>query len=107
MRAVFALATGFGLMIAGTVATVATAAAQSDTSDDPLGAIEDCRIVPGEDGEAPLSDNTLSEALAPCDGVLAPPPAGDPDIAIPPPEGGETPVIDPDEVPEQPPADGN
>ena len=104
MRAVFALATGFGLMIVG---AVAPASAQTETPADPLGAIEDCRIVPGEDGEAPLSDNTLSEALAPCDGVLAPPPAGDPDIAITPPEGGETPVIDPENLPEQPPADGN
>jgi len=99
MRAVLAFATGFGLMIAG---AVAPAAAQKETPSDPLGTIEDCRIVSGEEGAAPPSGDTLSEALAPCDGVLAPPPAGDPDIAITPPQVGETPVIAPEDVPVQP-----
>jgi hypothetical protein len=101
MRAIFVLAAGLGL-IAGAAAPIA---AQVETPADPPGVIEDCRIVPGEDGAPPPSGDTLSEALAPCDGVLAPPPVGDPDIAIPPPQGGATPVIDPDDVPEQP-ADG-
>lgn len=71
---------------------------------------EECELTPG--GEAPDSatngaatgpggsDASLSETLDRCGSVLAPPPAGDPDIITPPPDEGVTPVIPPPAVPE-------
>lgn len=99
MRAAIHLAIGVGLL----AASVSQAAAQAEAPGDPLGVIEDCAVVPAPDGQlaAPPADS-LSDALAPCNGVIAPPPAGDPDIAITPPAGGETPVIPPGQVPQQP-----
>lgn len=46
-------------------------------------------------------DQSLTETLEGCGGVLEPPPVGDGEIAEPPPDEGETPVIRPGEVPEQ------
>jgi hypothetical protein len=85
------------------VAALSPAAAQTEGSGDPLGVIEDCEAVPVPEGElAPPPTDSLSDALAPCNGVIEPPPVGDPDIAITPPPVGETPVIPPGQVPQQP-----
>ncbi len=51
-------------------------------------------------------DESLTDALADCKGVLKPPAVGDGEIAEPPPAVGETPVIRPGDVPPQPPGDG-
>ncbi|TIT00944.1 hypothetical protein [Mesorhizobium sp.] len=48
-------------------------------------------------------NNSLTEMLDPCNGVLQPPPTGDQGMAAPPPDEGRTPVIKPGEVPAQPP----
>ncbi len=95
------------LLAAVALGTLAAGSAHAQTApddDDALGVIEDCQILP--EGEGAISGaDTLSEALAPCNGVIAPPPAGDADMTIVPPPVGETPVIPPEQVPEQP-ADG-
>jgi hypothetical protein len=65
-----------------------------------------CQAQPqdGNGQQQPKSNNdSLSETLDPCDGVLQPPPTGDEGIAAPAPDEGKTPVIKPDEVPVQPP----
>lgn len=99
MRTVSLLAVGVGLIAAG----ISQAAGEAEAPGDPLGVIEDCAVVPAPDGQlAPPPTDSLSDALAPCNGVIAPPPAGDPDITITPTEGGETPVIPPGQVPQQP-----
>ena len=93
-------------------------------------AAEDCQVEPDEDGAPDLSeedegidpfppdepvlpdgdsdgeDLTLTERLAPCNGVLEPPATGDQEMTTPPPDEGETPIIRPGELPEQPPGDG-
>ena len=47
--------------------------------------------------------DSLTDTLAPCDGVLAPAPVGDEEMAITPPAFGETPIIPPELLPPQPP----
>jgi hypothetical protein len=58
------------------------------------------------EGGKPLADQSLTDALGPCDGVLEPPPVGDQELTIPPPATGETPVVPPHLLPEQPPQGG-
>ena len=96
--------------------------------DDPgESAAEDCLVEPGApdlseedegidpfppdepvlpDGDSDGEDLTLTERLAPCNGVLEPPATGDQEMTTPPPDEGETPIIRPGELPEQPPGDG-
>lgn len=72
---------------------------------------EKCRAAPDGEGATTPADPTkpsaspdsLTDTLADCNGVLAPPPTGDQGIAEPAPNTGETPVIKPDELPQQPP----
>ena len=66
----------------------------------PLPPSEECEVSPLD--EAPPAADSLTDALAPCDGVLAPAPVGDEEMTITPPAMGETPVIPPEEVPPQP-----
>jgi len=47
--------------------------------------------------------DSLTGKLAPCGGVLQPPPTGDSEAAKPAPDEGNTPIIKPGEVPPQPP----
>lgn len=54
---------------------------------------------PAENGR----DDSTTEKLAPCGGVLKPPPTGDSEMTVPAPDEGKTPVIKPGEVPAQPP----
>jgi hypothetical protein len=97
MRTVSLLAVG--VLAAG----IGHATAQEEPPGDPLGVIQDCAVVPTPEGQlAPPPTESLTDTLAPCNGVIAPPPAGDADITITPPAGGETPVIPPGQVPEQP-----
>jgi len=67
-----------------------------------------CRAEPQANG----SDNSqtdataspsLTDKLAPCDGVLKPPAIGDQEMTQPPPATGEMPVIKPRDLPEQQP----
>jgi hypothetical protein len=101
--------------------------ALSQTPDEPGGTdeltVEDCQVQPDEDGAPDLSeededidpfppeddaadDESLTEKLDPCNGVLKPPEVGDQEMTTPPPDEGETPIIRPGELPEQPPSDG-
>ncbi|WFP61507.1 MULTISPECIES: hypothetical protein [unclassified Mesorhizobium] len=75
--------------------------------------IEDCQVkpddnaMPKQNGQQPKAQadsqsNNLSGSLAPCGGVLKPPPTGDKNATIPPPTGSEMPVIKPGEIPPQP-----
>lgn len=48
-------------------------------------------------------EDSLSGKLAPCGGVLTPPPTGDGEAAKPAPDQGNTPIIKPGEVPPQAP----
>ena len=89
-------------LLAAVALVASPALAQTDApGDDALGVIEDCQLVPEGEGATGGAD-TLTEALAPCNGVIAPPPAGDADMTIVPPPVGETPIIPPEQVPEQP-----
>jgi hypothetical protein len=71
---------------------------------------EKCRAEPQPDsqGQQESTDNngqaasrSLTEKLAPCDGVLAPPAVGDQEMTQPPPADGEMPVIKPRDLPQQ------
>jgi hypothetical protein len=72
---------------------------------------DECQLKgPGDAAENPQletaerpADQSLSDTLDPCNGVLEPPPVGDQELTIPPPAGGETPVIPPSALPEQQP----
>lgn len=48
-------------------------------------------------------DESTAQKLAPCGGVLKPPPTGDSEMTAPAPDEGKTPVIKPGDVPPQPP----
>jgi hypothetical protein len=47
------------------------------------------------------TDESLTETLDDCNGVLTPPAIGDSEISEPPPDAGETPIIRPGEIPQQ------
>ena len=97
MRPFLAVAPGFILAFAGSAA-VGQTAGESDT----LVTTDECEVSPLEDAAPPAAGETLSDTLAPCDGVLQPAPVGDQEMIIVPPPVGETPVIEPDEIPVQP-----
>ncbi len=66
-----------------------------------------CAVDPGdatgeapEDGANATADQSLTETLDECDGVLQPPAVGDPGLVEPAPDAGRTPVIPPSELPE-------
>ncbi|MBZ9807389.1 MULTISPECIES: hypothetical protein [unclassified Mesorhizobium] len=86
------------LMLAAPAAALAQAEQQNPDKQAPS---EKCRAKP--DGNQQPTDNTLTETLNDCGGVLKPPPTGDQGMAAPAPNEGKTPVIKPDEVPPQPP----
>jgi hypothetical protein len=80
---------------------------QTDAKPDTLVTTDECEVAPADDGVPPAAEaaspDSLTETLAPCDGVLEPAPVGDEEMTITPPPVGETPVIEPDEIPPQPP----
>ncbi|UDL92958.1 hypothetical protein LGH82_31185 [Mesorhizobium sp. PAMC28654] len=85
--------------------TTAPATAQTEQGDNPRAATrptEKCRAQTDSSKQKP-ADNTLSETLDNCGGVLNPPATGDQGMTTPPPAEGNTPVIKPGEVPAQPP----
>jgi hypothetical protein len=102
------------LMGALLLSTLVTPSVAQPMQESELYSDGECQLqAPGSDlerhprpGSEPLADQSLTDALDPCDGVLVPPPVGDEDLTIPPPATGETPVIPPDLLPEQPPQDG-
>jgi hypothetical protein len=91
-----------GIVFASLGAPLPHAHAQSAEAPPPPIPLEECQVAPLDDA-APPSADSLTDTLAPCDGVLAPPPIGDPEIAVDPPALGETPIIPPELVPPQPP----
>ena len=91
------------------VATVgmglASAAAAQTNDGETKKPVENCQVQPDEkSGQSaqPGSNDSLTQTLNPCDGVLKPPATGDKGLTEPPPDAGETPVIRPGEVPQQP-----
>lgn len=91
-------ATGFGL--------AGGASAQTGSDTETKKPVENCQVQPDQKSGQPTpsgSNDSLTETLNPCDGVLKPPATGDNGLAAPPPDAGETPVIRPGEVPQQPP----
>ena len=63
---------------------------------------DDCVVDPNNIDEATGSEDTLTETMKRCDGVLKPELSGDPEIVEPAPDVGETPVISPEDIPAQP-----
>ena len=78
--------------------------AQPDPGDNTGNADEQAAQDTGkENADVAAADPSLSEKLDRCNGVLSPPPAGDPELVEPAPNEGKTPVIPPGAVPEQQP----
>jgi len=71
---------------------------------DGIVATGDCAVAPSDEALAPdtPAPDSLTDTLAPCDGVLAPPPVGDQEMTVAPPALGETPIIPPEMIPPQP-----
>jgi len=94
------------MILASGLVAFGAGSVRAQAVDDPLPSVGDCEAapvpeaVPGTPGTS--GDDTLSDVLGPCDGVLAPPPVGDEDLTVAPPPAGRTPVIGPEEVPPQP-----
>jgi len=67
--------------------------------------IENCEVKPDavhkDNGQKNAQSDNLSGSLAPCGGVLKPPPTGDQNAAQPPANGSDMPVIKPGQVPPQ------
>lgn len=99
MRPIFLLVLGAAVALGAPLSFAQTA------QPDGLVTTDDCEVVPSDDALPAETPDSLTDALAPCDGVLAPPPVGDPEIAIDPPALGETPIIPPEMLPPQPPQD--
>jgi hypothetical protein len=99
------------MLMLGALALAAPVAAQTDneTPDQAPAQSGPCQAEPqnGQQQKPPPvnngDNNSLTEMLDPCNGVLQPPPTGDRGMAAPPPDEGRTPVIKPGEVPAQPP----
>ena len=77
--------------------------AQTAATPDGLVTTGDCEVAPSSEAPALETPDSLTDTLAPCDGVLAPAPVGDEEMAITPPAFGETPIISPELLPPQPP----
>ncbi|TIO04315.1 hypothetical protein [Mesorhizobium sp.] len=96
--------------VLGALALAAPVAAQTDNQapDQRPAHSGRCQAEPesGQQQKPPVnngvSNNSLTDTLDPCNGVLQPP-TGDEGMTAPPPDEGETPVIKPGEVPAQPP----
>ncbi|MCL6707639.1 hypothetical protein M8R20_11560 [Pseudomonas sp. R2.Fl] len=81
---------------------IAPAAAQEEETPPSRPPGEDCQVEPDRPGaETTPGDEEFSGKLDDCNGVLEPPPVGDPDLVEPAPPVGRTPVIPPEQVPEQ------
>lgn len=86
-----------------------SASAQTSGDSESKKPVENCQVQPDQKDQKagqptqPGSNESLTETLNPCDGVLKPPATGDNGLAAPPPDAGETPVIRPGEVPQQSP----
>ncbi|WP_296744199.1 hypothetical protein [Mesorhizobium sp.] len=68
--------------------------------------IENCEVKPDaakkdNGGQQDAQSDNLSGSLAPCGGVLKPPPTGDRNATQPPANGSDMPVIKPGQVPPQ------
>jgi hypothetical protein len=74
-----------------------------ETPELPSAPAEECEMSPLDEAEPPLAGDSLTDTLAPCNGVIAPPTVGDQEMAVEPPALGETPIIPPELVPPQPP----
>lgn len=95
----------------GAAALTLAGTALADTADEKgmPSAQEPCQAQPAQPqenggkntGQSGTGADSLSETLAPCGGVLAPPPTGDGEMSTPAPDEGRTPVIKPGEVPAQ------
>ncbi|RWN06362.1 hypothetical protein [Mesorhizobium sp.] len=106
---------GFAIVLMSGQMPGTTAAAQTQLENPQ---IEDCQVkpdasaTPNQTGEQPKAQapkaqandqsNKLTASLAPCDGVLKPPPTGDKNATAPPADTSQMPVIKPGEVPPQP-----
>jgi len=92
---------GFAAVLACTL----PAAAQTGTQpENPK--IENCEVKPDaapkhDDGQHDAQSDNLSDSLAPCSGVLKPPPTGDQNATQPPANGSDMPMIKPGQVPPQ------
>ncbi|WP_246506711.1 hypothetical protein [Mesorhizobium silamurunense] len=107
----FAPLLGFAIVLMSGPMLGMTAAAQTQPQNPK---IEDCQVkpddnaTPKQNGEQPKAQaddqsNNLSASLAPCGGVLKPPPTGDKNATVPPSNTSQMPVIKPGEVPPQTP----
>jgi hypothetical protein len=101
MRFLFPIVLGAAFVAPGTTLSVAQTAAEPDG----LVTTDDCVVAPSGEVPAPETPDSLSDTLAPCDGVLEPAPVGDREMTITPPPLGETPIIPPEMLPPQPPAE--
>jgi len=99
MRSIFPLVLGAAFVALGAPLSVAQTAAKPDG----LVTTDDCEVAPSGDTPAPETPDSLTDTLAPCDGVLAPAPVGDEEMTITPPALGETPIVPPELLPPQPP----
>lgn len=97
-----------GTLMIGALALSMPVAAQTDGQAPAQS--ERCQAEPqnGQQQKPPVNNgvsnnNSLTDTLDPCNGVLLPPPTGDFGITALPPDEGKTPVIKPGEVPAQPP----
>ncbi|TIT28829.1 MAG: hypothetical protein E5W78_16485, partial [Mesorhizobium sp.] len=89
------------MLMLGALALAAPVAAQTDNQTPDQAPAGPCQAEPqnGQQQKPPAINNSLTEMLDPCNGVLQPPPTGDQGMAAPPPDEGRTPVIKPGEVP--------
>jgi hypothetical protein len=103
MRPILLLVTGAVFVALGASLSLAQTAAEPDGP----ATTDDCVAPPLDDPLAPetATADSLTDTLAPCDGVLAPPPVGDQEMTVTPPALGETPIIPPELVPPQSPQD--
>jgi hypothetical protein len=88
----------------GVFGFAATAGAQGDPATPPG---DKCRVeqpssgAESADAQQPGQEQSLTETLDDCNGVLKPPVVGDGEMTEPPPDAGKTPVIRPNEPPPQ------
>lgn len=95
------------IMLASLLALTAPAAAQNAGPDKPAPCQAEPQANARQDQDQKPTENgrndSTAQKLAPCGGVLKPPPTGDSEMTEPAPDEGKTPVIKPGEVPAQPP----
>ncbi|WP_145719642.1 hypothetical protein [Mesorhizobium tianshanense] len=111
MRSFVFLPSTLRMGVLGALALAAPVAAQTDNQapDQAPTHSGPCQAEPqnGQQQKPPVnngvSNNSLTDTLDPCNGVLLPPPTGDQGMTALPSDEGKTPVIKPGEVPAQPP----